>query len=119
MASAKIKGLGRIRNRSQAKILYNSFILSQFNYCCLAWMFCRKILQINQTQKIPLRTVYNEPNLNLDKLFELDNYTTIHIKNIITLLTEVYKTSGGENSIFMNKPSPKASRKKSNIKTYG
>ena len=103
MASAKIKGLGRIRNRSQAKILYNSFILSQFNYCCLAWMFCRKILQINQTQKRPLRTVYNEPNLNLDKLFELDNYTTIHIKNIITLLTEVYKTTTGENPIFMNK----------------
>ena len=103
VASAKIKGLGRIRNRSQAKILYNSFILSQFNYCCLAWMFCRKILQINQTQKRPLRTVYNEPNLNLDKLFELDNYTTIHIKNIITLLTEVYKTTTGENPIFMNK----------------
>ena len=119
VASAKIKGLGRIRNRSQAKILYNSFILSQFNYCCLAWMFCRKILQINQTQKRPLRTVYNESNLNLDKLFELDNYTTIHIKNIITLLTEVYKTTRGENSIFMNKPSPKASPKKSNIKTYG
>ena len=103
VASAKIKGLGRIRNRSQAKILYNSFILSQFNYCCLAWMFCRKILQINQTQKRPLRTVYNESNLNLDKLFELDNYTTIHIKNIITLLTEVYKTTTGENPIFMNK----------------
>ena len=31
-------GLGRIRNRldlSQAKILHDSFILSQFNYCCL------------------------------------------------------------------------------------
>ena len=44
VASAKIKGLGRIRNRlnlSQAKILYNSFILSQFNYCCLVWMFPR------------------------------------------------------------------------------
>ena len=42
VANAKIKGLGRIRNRlnlSQAKILYNSFILSQFNNCCLVWMF--------------------------------------------------------------------------------
>ena len=55
-ASAKIKGLGRIRSRlnlSQAKILYNSFILSQFNYCCLVWMFCSKTLQnkTNQIQK--------------------------------------------------------------------
>ena len=108
VASAKIKGLGRIRSRlnlSQAKILYKPFILSQFNYCCLVWMFCSKTLQnkINQIQKRALRIVYNEPNLNLDKLVELDKSTTIHIKNIITLLTEVYKTTRGENPIFMNK----------------
>ena len=56
VASAKIKGSGRIRKRlnlSQAKILYNSFILSQFNYCCLVWMFCSKTQQnkINHIQK--------------------------------------------------------------------
>ena len=98
VASAKIKGLGRIRSRSnlsQAKILYNSFILSRFNYCCLVWMFCSKTLQnkINQIQKRTLCIVYEEPNLNLDKLVDLDKSTTIHIKNIITLLTEVYKTT--------------------------
>ena len=101
VASAKIKGLGSIRRRlnlSQAKILYNPFILSQFNYCCLVWMFCSKTLQnkINQIQKRALRIVYKKPpNLNLDKLVELDKSTTIHIKNIITLLTEVYKTTRG------------------------
>ena len=105
VASAKIKRLGRIRNRlnlSQAKILYNSFILSQFNYCCLVWMFCSKTLQnkINQIQKRALRIVYNEPNLNLDKLVELDKSTTIHIKNIITLLTEVYKTTSEESHLY-------------------
>ena len=108
MASVKIKGLGRIRSRLnllQSKILYNSFLLSQFNYCCLVWIFCSKTLQnkINQIQKRALRIVYKEPNLNLDKLVELDKSTTIHIKNIITLLTEVYKTARGENPIFMNK----------------
>ena len=79
-------------------------------------MFCSKALQnkINQIQKRALRIVYNEPNLNLDKLVELDNRTTIHIKNIITLLTEVYKTTKGENPIFI-----KFSIKKSNITTYG
>ena len=120
MASAKIKGLGRIRNRlnlSQAKILYNSFILSQFNYCCLVWMFCSKTLQknINQIHKIALRIVYNEPNLNLGKLVELDKSTTIHIKNITTLLSEVYKTTRGKNPISMNK----IFIQKSNITNYG
>ena len=47
--------------------------------------------------------VYNKPNLNLDKLFKLDKSTTIQIKNIITLLIEVYKTARGKNPIFVNK----------------
>ena len=108
MARAETKGLEKIRsnlNLSQAKILCNSFILSQFNYCCLVWIFCSKTLQnkINQIRKRALCIVYNEPNLNPDKLVELGNSTTIHIKNIITLLTEVYETTRGENPIFMNK----------------
>ena len=48
VASVEIKGLGRVTNRlnlSQAKILYNYFILPQFNYCCLIWMICSKTLQ--------------------------------------------------------------------------
>ena len=94
VASAKIKGLGRKRSRlnlSQAKILYNFFILPQFNYCCLVWVFCNKTLQnkINQILKGALRIVYNESSLNFDKLVELDKITTIYFKNIITLLTEV------------------------------
>ena len=87
VASAKIKGLGRIRNRlnlSQAKILYNSFILSQFNYCCLVWIFCSKTLQniINQIQKRPARIVHNKPNLNLDNLVEREKSSTIRNKNL-------------------------------------
>ena len=98
VASAKIKGLGRIRdglNLSQAKILYNPFILSQVNYCCLVRMFCSKALQdkINQIQKRALRIVCNKPDLNTDKLVELYKSTTIHIKNIIT---EVCISTRGE-----------------------
>ena len=119
VASPRIKALGRIRSRlnlSQAKTLCNCFILSQFNYCCFVWMFCCKTLhnKINQVQKRALCIVYNEANLNLDKLVELDKSTTIHIKNIITLLTEVYTTPRGENPIFI-----KFSPQKSNITTYG
>ena len=67
-------------------------------------MFCNKSLQnkINQIQKTALRIVYNELNLNLDKPVELDKKTKIHIKNIITLLTEACKTTREENTIFMN-----------------
>ena len=92
VASAKNKRSERIRSRlklSQTKILYNSFTLSQLNYCCLVSMFCSKTLQnkINQIQKGALRIVHNEPNLNLDKVVELDESASIHIKNIINSVT--------------------------------
>ena len=45
-ASPAVKNLSRIRNaldNERAKLLYNSFILSQFNYCSIIWIFCSKI----------------------------------------------------------------------------
>ena len=66
-------------------------------------MFCSKTLQNKINPQKTLRIICNEPNINLNKLAELNKSTTIHIKNIITLLTEVYKTARGENPIFMNK----------------
>ena len=44
-ANAKVKSLSRIRNtldEKQVKLLYNSFILSRFNYCSIIWLFCSK-----------------------------------------------------------------------------
>ena len=66
-------------------------------------MFCSKTLQNKINPQKTLRIICNEPNINLNKLAELNKSTTIHIKNIVTLLTEVYKTARGENPIFMNK----------------
>ena len=43
--SAKVKSLSRIRNaldEKQANLLYNSFILSQFNCCSIIRMLCSK-----------------------------------------------------------------------------
>ena len=105
-ASANVKSLSRIRNvleEKQAKLLYNSFILSQFNYCCIIWMFCSKTTykKIKQTQKSGLRVVYNEPHISLDKLLIRDQSISVHRKQINTLLTEIYKRFSGKNPYFM------------------
>ena len=44
-ASAKVKSLSRIINaldEKQVKLLYDSIILSQFNYCSIIWTSCSK-----------------------------------------------------------------------------
>ena len=98
-------GSERIRNRlnlSRAKI--SLFCLTS-NIVALSWYSVEKTLKNKtyQIQKLTLRIVYSKPNLNLDKLVELDKSTTIHIKTIITLLTEVYKAARWKNPVFMNK----------------
>ena len=104
--SAKIKSLSRIRNaldEKQAKLLYNSFILLQFNYSSIIWMFCNKTnyKKIEKIQKRGLRIVYNEPQMSLEELLNRDQGLSVHCKHIITLLTEIYKTFAEENPHFM------------------
>ena len=55
-ATAKLKALYRLRtklNSTQMMILYNSFIMSIFNYCPVVWMFCGKTAnaKINNIQR--------------------------------------------------------------------
>ena len=45
-AGPKIKSLSGIRNtmdEKQAKLLFNSFILLQVNFCSILWMFIKKL----------------------------------------------------------------------------
>ena len=105
-ASANVKSLSRIRNaldEKQAKLLHNSFILSQFNYCFIIWMFCSKIAykKIKQIQKRGFRIVYKESHMSLEERLIRDQGISVHRKHINTLLTEIYKTFSGENPYFM------------------
>ena len=103
MASAKVKSLSGIRNaldEKQAKLLNNAFILSQFNYCSIVWMFCSKTSykKIQEIQKGYLRIVFNEPHMSLEELLIHDQGILEHTN---TLLTEGYKTFSWENPYFM------------------
>ena len=52
-ATAKLKALYRLRSKlssTQMMILYNSFIISIFNYCPVVWMFCGKTANAKMQQ---------------------------------------------------------------------
>ena len=82
--------------------MYNSFILSQFNYCSIIWIFCSKTSykEIEQIQKSGLRIAYNEPDMSLEGLLIHDEDIDVHRKHITEHLTEIYKTFSGENPYF-------------------
>ena len=53
----------------------NAFILSQFSYCPLIWMFHSKKLNhgINKIYESALIIVYNDHQCNFEELLERDN----------------------------------------------
>ena len=71
----------------------NYFILSQFGYCPLVWMFHSKTLNIrkNRLHERALRIAYKDTSSSFQKLLHKDNSCTIHERNITFLAIEMYK----------------------------
>ena len=62
------------------RTLFKAFVVSQFNYCPLVWMFHTKELnnRINSLHEKALRLIYQNRNLSFDKLLKLDKSVSIH-----------------------------------------
>ena len=74
-----------------------SFILSQFGYCPLVWMFHSRELnnRINNIHERALRLVYQDSQSSFEQLLKKENSFTIHKRNIQTLALELYKVAYG------------------------
>ena len=116
-ANKKVCCLYRIRrflNVDNAQRLCNAFVLSNFNYCPLIWMFCNKTLdgKINTVHKRALRAVTRDYNNSLEELISSVRGLKIHQRNLQTLLTEMYKcivdvsASAIDRSLFPSKGTP-------------
>ena len=99
-ATQKLHALMRISNymsQGQKRIIMNTFINSQFNYCRLVWMFHNRNSNdtINKIHERALRTVYNDNESTFDELLCKDNTVCVHHRNIQALATEMFKTKRG------------------------
>ena len=81
-----------------------SFILSQFGYCPLVWMFHSRKLnhRINRIHERALRIVYKDNESSFEDLLTKDDSFTIHERNIQTLAIELYKVAYGLSPSIMN-----------------
>ena len=107
-ASQKLHALSRISNLmdiNKRKILFNTYILSQFSYCPLVWMFhSRKINnRINRIHERALRLIYNDYTSSFDDLLTKNNAFTVHERNIQTLAIELFKVVNGTSPTIMSK----------------
>ena len=94
-ANYKLHALRRIRKYLtpvKARLLYNAFINSQFNYASVIWMFCRKTDYL-KIEKIQYKAY--------EALLTRNNEVSIHQKHLRALATEIYKSLGDINPDFM------------------
>ena len=74
-----------------------SFILSQFGYCPLVWMFHSRKLnnRINKIHERSLRIIDKDDKSSFKELLKKDESFTIHERNLQTLSIELYKVLNG------------------------
>ena len=75
------------------KVIYNTMIKSQFNYCPLVWMFCSKKSNnmIKKVQEGALRLTYKGNENNFQTLLNENKETPVNHRNLRFLMTEIYK----------------------------
>ena len=82
----KLSVLTRLSNFmriKQRRVLMKSFIVSQFGYCPLIWMFHGRGVnnKINHLHERSLRIVYKDSNSSFKDLLKKDNSFTVHHRN--------------------------------------
>ena len=105
-ANRKLSALARLSKFlpfDKRKLLFNTFVRSQFAYCPLVWMFHDRNInnRINSLHERALRLVYRDVESSFTELLEKDNTFTIHEKNLQTLAIEVYKIKNKIGSYIM------------------
>ena len=99
-ASQKLHALSRIAkfiSENKKRMLFKSFIISQFKYCPIIWMCHGRGLnnKINNIHGRALRIVYHDKISSFKTLLKRDKSTSIHMKNLQYLATELSKVKNG------------------------
>ena len=117
-ASGKLTALARlikILPLYRKRIIFNSFVNSQFSHCPLVWMFNLSIVlnsRINRLQERGLRIVYDDYTSSFDDLLKRDGTVRIHHKNIQTVALEMFKVKNDlcpeiMKCLFQKNPNPR------------
>ena len=106
-AARQLNALARISrflNPSSRKIIYQSFVASNFNYCPLVWHFCGKTnsQKLEKIQERALKIIYHDYQSSYNDLLDRSNISTLLISRLRLLLCEVFKSVKGLNPRYIS-----------------
>ena len=90
-------------NVKKLKIMMSTFVMSQFSYCTLIWMFHDRSVhkKINRILERALRIVYKDSCPSSEDLLNKAESVSIHHRNLKLLATKNFKTQINLNPSFM------------------
>ena len=105
-ANQKLHALSRISSYMDEKKLMltmKTFIMSQFNYCPLVWMFYDRTInnKLNRMHERALRIAGKDDKSSFQELLQKTKSVSIHKRNLQLLMVEIYKTKHNLNPSFM------------------
>ena len=106
-ASRQLKVLFRMKSllgRSEKKIIFETFIVSCFNFCPIVWNFCGKssMQTIEKIQERALRFVYDDSESSYSELLKKSGKCTMHVSRIKLFAMEMFKCINKLNPMFLN-----------------
>ena len=90
-------------NHDAKRIVIESFILANFNYCPLVWHFCScaSMKKLERIQERSFRLLLNDHESDYDQLLAKVKKPTLEIRRIKLLATEIFKTINNLNPSYM------------------
>ena len=106
-ASNQLNALIRLKHilgLEERKVLVNTFVMSNFNYCSVVWNFssAQSLNKIENLQKRTLRFLLNDYDSTYEDLLEKSDYPNMNLRRQRTLCIEIYKTLNILNPSYMN-----------------
>ena len=88
-----LKRLSNVLDEGAKMLLYNTFIFSNFNYCCMIWQFCsiHSSKKIEKIQLRSLRYVYNDFTSTYRQLLARSDKSLLLVNRQRSILYYVYK----------------------------
>ena len=96
-AARQLNALARISKYldvDSRKIIYQSFVACNFNYCPLVWHFCGKVnnSKLEKIHERALKIIYKDYDSSYEELISKSNSSTLLKSRIRLILCEVFKS---------------------------
>ena len=106
-AGRHINALSRLSNvlsKDSKQQLFQTFILSNFNFCPVVWHFCgmAELKQIEKVQKRALKIIYNDFNNSYVNLRENANRPLMYVDRLRYIVIEIFKIYHGMSPIYLS-----------------